>query len=99
MNKTVEKILANKKPINLTQKEIDRAETSYAKARKYTIIRRLQANGKYLVAAVDIYTRMAIEAMIVLTKEDCNVAVQQVNRWMDKNAKGGKMSSKSRHRA
>jgi len=39
-----------------------------------------------------------MEASIADNKDDCRRATKEVNRWMDKNARGGKMSDKSRHR-
>jgi len=96
-----EKIINNNKPIRLTQKEIDRGE-SYVNydgiEKKYTIIRRRQPNGQYLIASVNINTGLPIEIDIAETKEDCSKSVKEVNRWMCKLGKDGKMSDKSRHR-
>ena len=86
------------KAIRLTQSEIDNAETSYGETRKYTIIRRLQDNGKYLVATIDLGDRDIITSEMVDTKEQVPDAVREVNRWMDKAYGGGPMSHCSRHR-
>jgi len=98
MHPIVEKVRNNKKPFKLSKKEIDRAESCYGSDKKYTVIRRLQPNGQYLVVAVNIYSGLAMEASIADNKDDCRRATKEVNRWMDKNARGGKMSDKSRHR-
>ena len=86
------------KAIKLSQSEIDNAETSYGEHKQYTIIRRLQANGKYLVAAVNIDSREIITSELVDTKEDVQWAIYEVNRWMDKAYGGGPMSHKSPNR-
>jgi len=86
------------KQIRLTQSEIANAETGYGNSNSYTIIRRLQVNGKQLVASVNINTRLIITSEISETKEDVSKAVKEVNRWMDKCYGGGPMSDKSRHR-
>ena len=84
--------------IRLTQSEIDNAETSYGGHKRYTIIRRPQANGKYLIASVNIDTKEIITSELVATKEEVRGAVQEVNRWMDKCYGGGPMSHFSRGR-
>jgi len=84
--------------IKLSQSEIDNAETSYGEHKQYTIIRRLQANGKYLIAAVNLDSREIITSELVDTKDEVRSAVKEVNRWMDKCYGGGPMSYVSRHR-
>lgn len=86
------------KQIQLTESEIANADTSYGETRKYTIIRRPQANGKQLVAAIDLGDRHIITSELVDTKEEVPAAVKEVNRWMDKCFGGGPMSHVSRHR-
>jgi hypothetical protein len=86
------------KPIKLTQSEIDNADISYGSERKYTIIRRPQADGGFLVAAVNVHTGMIIDSEKADTKDDVRKAVKEVNRWMDKAYGGGPMSHYSRGR-
>ena len=103
MNKIdlIQKIVNNDKPIRLTKKERNRSESYFnydGIEKKYTIIRRLQQNGQYLIASVSIDTGLPIEVEIAEDKEDCKRAVREVNRWMCKTGRDGQMSDKSRHR-
>jgi hypothetical protein len=86
------------KTIRLTQSEIDNASGRYHNDEKYTIIRRPQANGKYMVAAVTVSNPRMLIKEIVDTKEEVRTAVREMNRWMDKCYGGGKMSHDSRRR-
>lgn len=99
MNPIVEKVFTSKKPFTLTPSEIARADTSYSdNIIRYTIVRRLQSNGQYLCAAVNVDTGKVIEAEVAEDRADCRRAIKEVNRWLDKMGTGGPMSSKSRHR-
>jgi hypothetical protein len=86
------------KKIRITQSEIDNAEKSYGTGREYTIIRRPQPGGKYLIASINLETNKIITSEIADTKDDVRKAVHEVNRWMDKAYGGGPMSHKSRRR-
>ena len=89
------------KPVRLTQKELDRAD-SYDGFNKgtglYTIIRRLQADGKYMVAVVKVGSGMIESHEVAETREGVPAAIRSLNRWADKCAEGGRMSWKSRRR-
>ena len=99
MNELIETALESAKSIRLSDSELRNASTSYDNDKSYTIIRRAQPNGKYLVAAVDIDTRKIITAEVSDTREGCRKAVHDVNRWMDKVFfESGPMSHKSRRR-
>jgi hypothetical protein len=97
MHPIVERVMTQTKPFKLNQKELDRAEVGYGGI-EYTIVRRPQADGTYLVAAINVHTGIALEAEVAETKEDVKRAVREVNRWSDKMGWGGKMSDKSRFR-
>ena len=98
MHPLIEQAMDSDKPIFLTQSEIDNAEVPYGEGESYTIIRRLQPTGQYLIAAVGLTTRKILSAEIAENREDCPRAVKECNRWMDKAFGGGKMSHKSRGR-
>ncbi len=91
--------LSTEKRIRLTPSEIRRADTSYAgQGIVYTIIRRPQPDGKFLIAAVDINSGKIYRSDYAEDKDDVRRAVYEVNRWMDKLGSGGPMSSRSRDR-
>jgi len=98
MHPIVERVIYSDKRIHLSTKEIARADKSYSGEMRYTIIRRPQPNGMFLVAAVNIENRKVITAEVARRMEDCRKAVAEVNRWMDKALDGGPMSHSSRHR-
>ena len=98
MHPVVERAIYSDKRIRLSVKEIERADKSYSGEMRYTIIRRPQPNGTFLVAAVNIENRKVITAEVARCMEDCRKAVTEVNRWMDKALDGGPMSHKSRRR-
>jgi len=86
------------KTIRLTDSEINNASDTYYNDKKYTIIRRPQANGKQWIAAIGIDDNKVIVSEYADTKEQVPDAIREVNRWMDKCYGGGKMSHKSRNR-
>lgn len=88
------------KPFTLTAKEVERATESYH-GKRYTIVSRPQEDGLYFVGAVWVETGYVVNycACLKVPKSDIQAAVKEVNRWMDKLAMGGEMSSVSRHRA
>lgn len=88
------------KPFTLTAKEMERSTSSY-NGKKYVIVSRPQADGTYFVGAVWVESGYAIDccACVKVPKNEIRDAVRETNRWMDKLAMGGEMSSVSRHRA
>ena len=87
------------KPFTLTAKEVARATLAYH-GKRYTIVSRPQADGTYFVGAVWVESGYPVDccACVKVPKSDIQAAVKDANRWMDKLAMGGEMSSESRHR-
>lgn len=75
------------KPVRLTQKEIDRADRTFA-GYPFTIVARPQATGGYWVAAVNLDTGKPVHAtlgqQVVSAKEQIHDAVVQVGRDLHK---------------
>lgn len=87
------------KRIRLTDSEIRNHDTTYNNGTAYTIIRRLQQNGSYLVAAVTLNDRAVLWHEYAVDRSDVRRAVHEVQRWLDKMGYlGGRMSHVSRHR-
>ena len=88
----------NFKPFNISEKEIARAETF--KDLKYTIVVRPQPDGRYLVVAIDLNTRLPLFDVAIEfaeSKDDIHRAVVSINRWIDKSTGCyTNMSSRSR---
>lgn len=90
------------KKIRLSPSEISNAETTYedstGQSYSYTIIRRPQPDGRFWVAAVRIGDGLVLTNEFAEDRMDVRRAIGEVNRWMDKLAMGGPMSSVSRGR-
>jgi len=88
------------KPFALREVEIVRADRSVP-GRPFTIISRPQADGSYMVAAVDPDTgALVFDGAVEMagSKDEVPGAVQRLNRHLDKNTGlATKMTSRSRH--
>jgi hypothetical protein len=82
--------------VKLTDKEIKRS-SFYGTHNMYTVITRLQTDGSYWVAAIDIDSRKILFEEYVDSKEKIGAAAYSVNRWVDK-MYGSPMGDKSRDR-
>ena len=79
--------------IRLTPKELARADEGW------TIVRRPQPNGLWMVAAIDVKTGLPFGAKVpIVGKEDTKEAVRQELRMLNKMGLGGDMAAASRHR-
>lgn len=85
------------KTIRLTPSEIANADKTYDGV-EYTIIRRPQPDGKFLIAAIRLTDGKVMQKEYATAQSDVRRAVGEVNRWLDKLANGGPMSHHSRNR-
>ena len=85
------------KTIRLTPSEIANADKTYDGV-EYTIIRRPQPDGKFLIAAIRLVDGKVMQKEYATDQSDVRRAVGEVNRWLDKLANGGSMSHRSRNR-
>lgn len=81
------------KKINLTPKEIGRADEGW------TVVRRRQSDGKIWVAAVNVESgHVHGKGVMVDSVEEVSDAVREVNRWLSKMSQGGHAADRGRIR-